>query len=232
MKKYVLAFATLGVLASMPSSYAKDNIPPASEEEKPEVKPVSNYYIFDKDHTQILFFVDHLGFSKSQGEFHEYDGYFVFDQEKPKNSKVEVTIKTSSIDMDSDKWNEHMKSSDFLNVEAFPDMTFKSTNIKITGKKTADIIGDLTILGVTKPVTLKTIYNKSDKHPFSGKYVSGFSAKAKIKRSDFGMVYGLPAVGDEINIMIEVEGIRVDEENIDDKQETDLLGEATGKSAK
>jgi len=211
MKKYMLAFAALGFLTSIPSLYAKDNIPPASKEEKPEVKPVSNHYIFDKDHTQILFFVDHLGFSKSQGEFHGYDGYFIFDQENPKNSKVEVTIKTSSIDMDSDKWNEHMKSPDFFNVEVFPDMTFKSTDIKITGKKTADITGDLTLLGVTKPVILKTTYNKSDKHPFSGKYVSGFSAKAKIKRSDFGMAYGLPAVGDEAEIMIEVEGIRVDQ---------------------
>ncbi len=226
MKKYMLALAALGFFVSIPNLYAKDNIPPASEEEKPEVKPVSNRYAFDKDHTQIIFFVDHLGFSKSYGEFHDYDGYFIFDQKNPKNSKIEISIKTDSIDMDSDKWNEHMKSPDFFNVEAFPDMTFKSTDIKITGKKTAKITGDLTLLGVTKPVVLETTYNKSDKHPFSGKYVSGFSAKAKLKRSDFGMVYGLPAVGDEINILIEVEGIRIEPEDLDvEEKATEPSGE-------
>ena len=165
-------------------------------------------YAFDKAHTQILFFVDHLGFSKSQGEFHEYEGHFLFDRAAPENSKVEITIKTESIDMDDEKWDAHMKNEDFFNVAAHPDMTFKSTDIKILDETHADITGDLTLSGVSKPVTLSVTYNKSDKHPFSGKYVSGFSATSKIKRSDFGMNYGLPAIGDMVDIMIEVEGIR------------------------
>ncbi len=172
----------------------------------------AEYYSFDKAHTQILFFVDHLGFSKSQGEFHDYDGYFEFDRENPKNSKVEVTIQTASIDMDDKAWDDHLKNQDFFNVDKFPTMTFKSTDIKVTGDDTADIIGDLTLLGVTKPVTMKVKHNKSDKHAFSGKYVAGLSATATVKRSDFGMNYGLPAVGDDVNIMIEVEGIRKEPE--------------------
>ena len=208
MKKLLLVAASFGLFGAVQSVYAES--PPVKQE---EVKPAGpEHYTFDKAHTQILFFVNHLGFSNSQGEFHDYDGHFVFDREHPEKSSVDVTIKTASIDMDSEKWNEHMTSPDFFNSEAFPDMTFKSTSIKVTGEKTADITGDLTLLGVTKPVVLKTTYNKSDKHPFSGKFVSGFSAKTNIKRSDFGMAYGLPGVGDEVDIRIEVEGYRTEAE--------------------
>ncbi|MEM7618527.1 MAG: YceI family protein [Pseudomonadota bacterium] len=168
-------------------------------------------YTFDKAHTQILFFVNHLGFSNSQGEFHEYDGAFTFDRDNPENSNVNVTIQTTSIDMDDDKWDAHMKNEDFFNVDKFPEMTFNSTGVEVTGENTANITGDLTILGVTQPVTLAVTHNKSAKHPFSGKFVAGFSAAAKIKRSDFGMNYGLPAIGDEVNLMIEVEGFRKEE---------------------
>ena len=168
------------------------------------------HYSFDKAHTQILFFINHLGFSTSQGEFHDYDGYFIFDHENPEKSMVDVTIKTSSVDMDDEAWDDHLKNADFFNVEIFPTMTFKSTEIKVTGTDTADIIGDLTMLGVSKPVTLTVKHNKSDKHAFSGKYVSGFSASATVKRSEFGMEYGLPMVGDDVTLMIEVEGVRTE----------------------
>ena len=167
-------------------------------------------YSFDKAHTQILFFVNHLGFSNSQGEFYDYDGYFMFDRGAPENSKIDITIKTASIDMDDDKWNAHMRNEDFFNVETYPDMTFKSTNIEVTGENTANITGDLTIIGVTKPVTLSVTHNKSGKHPFNGKFVAGLSASAMIKRSEFGMNYGLPMVGDDITLRLEVEGIRQD----------------------
>ena len=79
----------------------------------------AEHYSFDKAHTQILFFVDHLGFSKSQGEFHDYDGYFTFDRENPANSKVDVTIQTASIDMDDKAWDDHLKNQDFFYVEKF-----------------------------------------------------------------------------------------------------------------
>lgn len=181
-------------------------------EDKAETAKVE-HYTFDKAHTQILFFVNHLGFSNSQGEFHEYDGFFNFDRENPENSKIDVTIKTSSIDMDDKEWDDHMKNEDFFHVEKFPTMTFKSTDIEVSGENTADITGDLTLLGVTKPVTLNVTHNKSGRHPYSGKYVSGFSATTTLKRSDFGMTYGLPAVGDEVEIILEVEGIRTEEES-------------------
>ncbi len=195
MKKLILTTMVMGTALIAQQSFAQ-------EVEK---------YNFDTVHTQIVFFVDHLGFSKSEGEFLDFDGFFTFDRNKPEESKVEITIDTSSIDMDDEKWDSHMKNEDFFNVEQFPSMTFKSTDIKLTGEKTAEFTGDLTLLGVTKPVTLNVTYNKSGKHPFSGKFVSGFSATSSLKRSDFGMTYGLPAIGDEVELRIEVEGIRVQE---------------------
>lgn len=169
-------------------------------------------YDFDKAHTQIIFFVNHLGFSNSEGEFHDYDGHFLFDRDHPEQSSVEVAIKTGSIDMDDAKWDEHMKNKDFFNVAEFPVMLFKSTAIKVLSDNTADITGDLTLLGMTKPVTLHVTHNKSERHPMGEKFVSGFSASAKIKRSDFGMAYGLPMVSDDVEIRLEVEGVREDGE--------------------
>ncbi len=169
-------------------------------------------YEFDKVHTQILFFVSHLGFSMSQGEFHDYEGTIIFDQENPQNSSVNVTIKTDSIDMDDEKWDKHMRNEDFFDVKKYPTMTFKSTEINVTGENMADIKGDLTILDVTKPIILKTTFNKAGVHPFSKRYVSGFSANAEIKRSEFGIDYGLPGVGDTVNIRIEVEAVRKEAE--------------------
>ena len=165
-------------------------------------------YDFDKVHTQIFFTVSHLGFSESTGQFLDFDGELNLDHADPAKSGVDVTIKTSSLEMNHDKWNEHLKNADFFNVEKFPTMTFKSTNVTVTGDHTADVTGDLTILGITKPVVLKVVHNKTDKHPFSGKMATGFSATAMVKRSDFGMGYGLPAVGDDVHIRITVEATR------------------------
>ena len=193
---FMAAFFTLMVMVFMPAS----------------AQAAPDKYDLDKAHTQILFFVNHLGFSTSQGEFHKYDGNILFDQVNPENSTVDITIHTASIDMDHEKWNAHLRNEDFFDVEKFPFMTFKSTGFGAITDNTGGMTGDLTLLGITRPVTLFVTHNKSARHPFNGKYVSGFSAKTTIKRSDFGMTYGLPLVGDDIEIMIEVEAVREDGE--------------------
>ena len=167
-------------------------------------------YKLEPVHTQILFFCDHLGFSKSQGEFLKFNGQFTFDPEDPQSSSVEVSIDANSIDMDNDKWNDHMRNEDFFNVEKFPTIQFKSTQVEVQTKQLAKVHGDLTILGQTHPVVLDVKYNKSGVHPFSGNYVSGFSATTNVKRSQFGMTYGLPALGDDIEIRLEIEGERIE----------------------
>ena len=195
MKKLLLS---LGVLSVMGLAQ-----PAAAEIEQ---------YTLEKPHSQILFFVNHLGFSHSSGRFLDFDGNIEFNRSEPEKSSVDVTIKTDSLEMNDQKWNDHLKGDDFFKVASFPTMTFKSTGIEVTGEDTGLITGDLTMLGVTKPVTLDVKFNKAGKHPFGNQYAAGFSATADIKRSDFGMNYGLPAVGDEVEIRIEVEAIREETE--------------------
>ena len=166
-------------------------------------------YVLEPVHTQILFFADHLGFSKSQGEFLKFDGQLSFDPENPTATSVAVSIDASSIDMDHEKWNDHMRNPDFLHVEKYPTIEFKSTRVEVISNKQAKLHGDLTMIGQTHPVVLDVVYNKSGVHPFSGKFISGFSATTQVKRSLYGMNYGLPAVGDDIEIRLEVEGERI-----------------------
>lgn len=162
-------------------------------------------FAFDHSHTHVLFFVDHLGFSTTQGEFLEFDGTLMLDTEAPENSSVTVSIATDSIDTGYADRDEHLRSGDFFNVEEYPEMTFASTGVTVTGENSAEVAGDLTILGVTQPVTLDVTLNGLGAHPFNGSTVAGFSATTTISRSDFGMDFGVPAIGDEIEIRIETE---------------------------
>lgn len=210
MKKFLTAAVTLGVLVFGQNALAQEHTHPGHTNE------AADHYTFDKAHTQILFFVSHLGFSMSQGEFLQYDGHFHFNEKDPAKSDVDVLIQTASIDMDHEKWDSHMKGENFFNVEKFPTMHFKSTNIEVTGENTANITGDMTILDVTKPVTLAVKHNKSGSNPFSGKHISGFSATTTIKRSDFGMTYGLPGIGDDVEVRLEVEGVRTEDREVNE----------------
>ena len=170
---------------------------------------VAANYQLEPVHTQILFFCDHLGFSKSQGEFLKFRGSFSFDPKNVRASTAQVTIDAASVDMDHQKWNDHMRNEDFFDVEKFPTIEFKSTKAEAVSANSIKLHGKLTMLGHTEPVVLNVTHNKSGVHPFSGKYISGFSATTSVKRSLFGMNYGLPALGDDIEIRLEIEGERL-----------------------
>jgi len=163
-------------------------------------------YVLDTVHSQIFFTASHMGFSNSTGAFKDFEGKFVFDENNFENSSVEVTIDTASIDMNDDTWNEHLSGEDWFNVAKYPTMTFKSTKVSKTGDNTMDITGNLTLLGETRPVTLKTVFNKAGE--MMGKMKAGFSAKAKLDRTAFGMKTFSPMIGDKVSIRIEVEGVK------------------------
>jgi len=167
-------------------------------------------YTYDPAHTQIFFSVNHIGFSNPMGKFRKFSGGFVFDREKPENSSAEIVIDVNSIDLSSEQWERHMKSPDFFNAAKFPALTFKSAKIVKTGDKTAALTGDMTILGVTRPVTLAVTFNQSGAHPMNKNYVAGFNLTGTLKRSDFGMTNSLPMIGDDVSLTINVEGIRHD----------------------
>lgn len=162
-------------------------------------------YILDPMHTYVAWHVSHFGFSRPSGKWLA-EGTLLLDEQKPQNSKVDVTIKVSDLITGIPKLDEHLKSKDFFDVEQFPTATFVSDKVDVTGKKTATVYGMLTLHGVSKPVVLHVILNKMDISPISNKKTVGFSATAEIKRSDFGMNAYLPGVGNEVKLDIEAEG--------------------------
>jgi len=168
--------------------------------------PVS--YKIDPAHTSVVFMVNHLGFANAIGRFNTVTGDVAFDKDAAQNNSVSVVIDTTSIDTNHAKRDEHLKSPDFFNVKEFPKLTFKSTKVEKTGDKTGKLHGELTLLGVTKPVVLDVTFNKDGVSPASKLDTVGFSARGKVKRTDFGMKYGAPNIGDEIELIIEAEAVK------------------------
>lgn len=162
-------------------------------------------YQFDKAHTHILFFIDHMGFSKMVGQFRGFDGTLDFDPADPTASSVSVSIQVASVATDVEKLDEHLRKPDFFDAEKFPTMTFASTSVAAAGEGKLKVVGNLTLLGVTKPVTLDVTVNKAGPHPFTKAPAAGFSITGSIKRSDFGMNFMQGMLGDEVAIRIETE---------------------------
>lgn len=167
----------------------------------------ADIYHLDPDHTNINWSASHFGFSKPSGKFARSEGIIILDEANPTKSSLEVTIDTRSIITGIDGFDNHLKSEDFFNVVQFPTAKFVSSQIITSGKNRGKIKGDLTLLGVTKPITLEARLNKIGINPFTRKKTAGFSAAAIIKRSDFGMNFGIPGVSDKVKIEIEAEAI-------------------------
>lgn len=159
-------------------------------------------YVFDKSHTDIRFMVDHFGYSTITGDFHEFDGRLLLDEDNLANSSIEVTIDLRSLDSGWEDRDEHFKSEDFLEVSEYPRATFASTSITADGEERYEVDGELTMHGITRPVTLDVEVNKIGTHPLTGARTIGFDATTSIKRSEFDAGMHAPAVSDEVTIHI------------------------------
>jgi len=170
-------------------------------------------YVIDPDHSQVIFKVKHMGISTVTGRFDLMEGSYAFDDEDISKSSVETTITTASINTNKQKRDDHLKSPDFLDVAKYPAITFKSKEVKKGNGDEFTIIGDLTINGVTKQVELDAEYGGKAKDPM-GNERTAFTAKTKIDRKDYGLTWnktldsGGFLVGDDVNIELNVEGIR------------------------
>jgi polyisoprenoid-binding protein YceI len=162
-------------------------------------------YTLDKDHTRVIYFVSHLGFSNFMGHFNDISGTVDFNPSKAEASKVDVTINAKSVSMDTKVLDEHLQGKDYFNTDQFPTIVFKSTGITKTGTDTGKMTGNVTLLGVTKPMTLDVKLNKKGFNEFAKAAAVGFSATGTIKRSDFGMKTLVPLVSDDVTLRIEVE---------------------------
>lgn len=161
-------------------------------------------YKLDANHTAITWHINHFGFSTPSGKFMSVDGEVTLDEANPAASSVKVTVDVNGINSGVAKLDEHLKAPDFFDVAKFPTATFVSKKVQLTGKDTAKVDGDLTLHGVTKPVTLDVKLNKIGENMMKLK-TAGFTASTTLKRSDFGMTTYVPNLGDDVKIEIESE---------------------------
>jgi polyisoprenoid-binding protein YceI len=164
-------------------------------------------YTIDPLHTRPTYEVMHLGYSLQRGRFDKTSGKITVDT-AAKTGSADVAIDAASIDSGVPKLDEHLKSEDFFNVAKNPTITFKSVSFAFDGDRVKNVTGDLTMNGVTKPVTLTANLFQCAPHPMTKKPQCGGDFITTVKRSDFGIKYGIPAVGDEVTLRIPVEAIR------------------------
>ncbi|MCY1270470.1 Protein YceI [compost metagenome] len=166
-------------------------------------------YVIDKEgqHAFVNFKIGHLGYSYIYGTFKDFDGSFSFDEKNPEASKIKVTLKTASVDTNHAERDKHIKSGDFLNVSKNPTATFESTSVKSTGEGTADVTGNLTLNGVTKPVVINAKFVGQGDDPWGG-YRAGFEGTTTIKLKDFDIQKDLGPASQEAQLIISFEGVR------------------------
>ncbi|MEO8144593.1 MAG: YceI family protein [Betaproteobacteria bacterium] len=171
-------------------------------------------YTLDPYHTYSYFEIDHLGVSTIRGSFNKMGGKFTIDH-AAKSASVDLAVETASVTTgDVERGSrprtrdEHLRTADFFNVAEFPRLTYKSTGVKFAGDNPAEITGTLTMMGIAKPVTLKIERWVCKDHPVSKKSMCGGNASGTLKRSDFGMKYGIPAIGDELKLYFGFEAYR------------------------
>jgi polyisoprenoid-binding protein YceI len=216
-----LAWAAAALTLAACSQPAADKAPEAKAPQAAlgaEVKTTATagVYDLDKTHASVTFRVNHLGMSRYTARFTGIDGKLNFDPANPAAMSIEASVDTRSIKTDypnpTPDFDAELAGPNWLDAARFPKITFKSTSVEPTGPNTAKVTGDFSLHGVTKPLVLDVIFNGGyDGAPMDPGSRVGFSAQGKIKRSDFGVSYGVPqpgstfGVGDEVEIQIEAE---------------------------
>lgn len=161
-------------------------------------------YTIDSNHTYPSWEVSHLGISVLRGKFTKTTGKLTWDRET-KAASVQIEVDSASVESGHAKFNDHLRSTDFFNVEKFPKITFQSASFNFTQDTLTTVDGDLTLLGITKPITLTVNSMGCTIHPRLKIEVCGADLVGSIRRSDFGMKYGIPRNGDVVTLRIQVE---------------------------
>jgi len=161
----------------------------------------------DTVHSTVLFRIKHMNVSWFYGRFTDITGTLMVDTKKPEASTIEIKVKTDSIQTDNEKRNAHLKSPDFFAAKQYPELTFKSTSAKSVGDGAIEMKGDLTCHGVTKPLTV-TLQKVGEAKDPRGGVRAGYETKFNIKRSDFGMDFMPGGLGDDIEIIVSLEGVK------------------------
>lgn len=165
-------------------------------------------YVIDTErgHASINFRIKHLGFSWLTGRFDDFNGTFAFDEASPEASKVKVEINTDSINSNHAERDKHLRGKDFLDTATYPKATFESTSVKMNGDK-ATIVGNLTLHGVTKEVTIEAERIGGGKDPWGG-YREGFAGTTSLPLKDYGINFDLGPASKEVELTLNIEGVR------------------------
>jgi len=172
--------------------------------------PAAESYKVDNVHSTVIFRVKHMDASYAYGRFNEMAGSFSIDEADPARTTLDFQVTADSVDTNSAKRDQHLKGPDFFNAKEFPKITFKSKDVKKVGKDAYEVVGDLTLHGVTRPVTVKVAAIGTAKRPvvMGGGYAAGFEGQFVVNRSDFGMKGMVGPIGDEVRVTVSVEGTR------------------------
>lgn len=168
-------------------------------------------FIVDDEHFSIVFEIMHIGYAPVMGMFREVEGQFVYDEEARELKSGQLVFQSDSVFTNHKKRDEHVRNEDFLNSEEYPEITYTVTGFETTGENTGKVTGNLEMLGQTRPVVLDVTLNKSAVYPFGHEeYTLGISASTTLKRSEWGMTYGIDQamVGDEVTLRFGFEAIR------------------------
>lgn len=165
----------------------------------------SGTYVLDASHGKITWSMDHMGFSTYVGQFTDVSATLNLDVKNPSASKLQAEVKTDSVGSLNSALDGHLKTADFLDTAKFPTAGFQATKIRLIDADSAEITGNLTLRGVTKPIVMIADFNQAGVNPVDKKYTVGFDGHARIKRSDFGITYGVPVLGDDVTLHFEAE---------------------------
>lgn len=174
-----------------------------------ESAAMADTYTVDPVHSSIVFRIGHLQISSVYGRFNKASGTVEYDPAAPEKAKFDVQVATKNVDTNEPRRDDDLRSPNFFDAEKYPTIQFKSTSVKAAGDKTLEVSGDMTLHGVTKPITVTMQYGGVANNPRMG-VRSGFSTEFTIKRSDFGMDKMIPMVGDEVKMMVQLEAVKQD----------------------
>ncbi len=168
----------------------------------------SGNYQIDPSHARVLFKVNHLGLSTYVGRFNEFDATLSFDPENLSASRLEATVKTTSVDLNDESLEDRLQGSSWFNTEVYPEVVFTTVSVSPINDSQMKFIGNLTFLGVTKPIEMLVTFHGGADNILTGKYTIGFSATGQLKRSDFGMDSYIGVVGDDVFLEVYAEFLR------------------------
>lgn len=194
-KRFAAAMLAALVLA-MPAAVAQTAPDPNPTDVKPGI------YQVEPTHTRLLFAVSHLGFTTWYGEFTHVSGKLSIDPKNIAKTVLDISVPVDTISTSNSKLDGELKSTEWFDAAKYPTITFKSSSVKQTGTDSADVTGELSFHGVTQPETLHVTFNASGVNFISKQYTIGFNASGTLKRSDFKQTTYVPAIGDDVSLMI------------------------------